>query len=46
LASGARVIGLAAASHCLEGHDEMLRSLGVTEIADSFEEVRRLLGLD
>jgi HAD superfamily hydrolase (TIGR01509 family) len=46
LASGARVIGLAAASHCLDGHDELLRSVGVKEIADSFEEVRRLLGLD
>jgi HAD superfamily hydrolase (TIGR01509 family) len=46
LASGARVIGLAAASHCLDGHDEVLRSVGVKEIADSFEEVRRLLGLD
>jgi HAD superfamily hydrolase (TIGR01509 family) len=45
LASGARVIGLAAGSHCLDGHDEMLRGLGVREIAYSFDEVRRLLGL-
>jgi HAD superfamily hydrolase (TIGR01509 family) len=45
LASGARVIGLAAGSHCLDGHAEMLRDLGVREMADSFEEVSRLLGL-
>lgn len=43
LASGARVIGLAAGRHCLGGHDDMLRSLGVEEIAYSFEDVRRLL---
>ena len=45
LASGARVIGLAAGSHCLEDHGEMLKSLGVTEVAHSFSEVRGLLGL-
>jgi beta-phosphoglucomutase-like phosphatase (HAD superfamily) len=45
LASGARVIGLAAGSHCLDGHDEMLRKHGVQEIAYSFDDVRRLLGL-
>jgi HAD superfamily hydrolase (TIGR01509 family) len=45
LASGARVVGLAAGSHCLDGHDAMLRELGVKEIAYSFDEVRRLLGL-
>ncbi|GAA3899402.1 HAD family hydrolase [Sphingomonas limnosediminicola] len=45
LASGARVIGLAAGSHCLDGHDEMLRALGVREIAYSFDDVRRLLSL-
>jgi len=43
LASGARVIGLAAGSHCLDGHGDMLRSVGVTEIAHDFEELRRLL---
>jgi HAD superfamily hydrolase (TIGR01509 family) len=43
LASGARVIGLAAGSHCLDGHDDMLRSVGVREVARSFEELRRLL---
>ena len=45
LASGARVIGLAAGSHCLDDHGDMLRSLGVTEVAHSFGEVRTLLGL-
>ena len=29
LASGATVIGLAAGRHCLDGHADMLRSLGV-----------------
>lgn len=43
LASGGRVIGLAAGSHCLDGHAAMLRSVGVTEIADSFDELARLL---
>jgi HAD superfamily hydrolase (TIGR01509 family) len=46
LASGARVIGLAAGTHCLDGHDDVLRRRGVREIAYSFDEVRRLLGLD
>jgi beta-phosphoglucomutase-like phosphatase (HAD superfamily) len=46
LASGAMVIGLAAGSHCLDGHADMLRALGVEHIADSFDEVRRLLALD
>jgi HAD superfamily hydrolase (TIGR01509 family) len=46
LASGARVIGLAAGAHCLAGHTERLRNLGVLEIAHSFDDVRRLLGLD
>jgi HAD superfamily hydrolase (TIGR01509 family) len=45
LATGARVIGLAAGSHCLDGHDEMLRGLGVQEIAYNFDDVRRLLAL-
>jgi HAD superfamily hydrolase (TIGR01509 family) len=45
LASGARVIGLVAGAHCLPGHDERLRALGVAEIAHSFDDVRRLLGL-
>lgn len=45
VASGARVIGLVAGSHCLPGHDDRLRALGVRDIATSFDEVRRLLGL-
>jgi HAD superfamily hydrolase (TIGR01509 family) len=46
VASGARVIGLAAGAHCLDGHDLKLRDLGVHDVAYSFDEVRRLLGLD
>lgn len=45
VASGARVIGLAAASHCLDGHDALLRNVGVAEVAYSFDDVRRLLDL-
>jgi HAD superfamily hydrolase (TIGR01509 family) len=45
VASGALVIGLVAGSHCLPGHDERLRALGVREVAHSFDEVGRLLGL-
>jgi HAD superfamily hydrolase (TIGR01509 family) len=45
LASGATVIGLAAGRHCFDGHDEMLRSVGVRNIARSFEEVARFVGL-
>lgn len=45
LASGATVIGLAAGKHCLDGHADMLRSVGVHHVAHSFDEVRALLGL-
>jgi HAD superfamily hydrolase (TIGR01509 family) len=45
VASGARVIGLAAGSHCADGHDALLREVGVSEIAYSFDDVRRLLDL-
>lgn len=45
VASGARVVGLVAGSHCLPGHDERLRTLGVADIAHSFDDVRRLLSL-
>ena len=45
LASGAMVVGLAAGTHCLDGHADMLRALGVEHVAHSFDEVRRLLGL-
>ena len=43
-ASGAHVIGLVAGSHCLPGHADQLRALGVHDIATSFEEVARLIG--
>jgi HAD superfamily hydrolase (TIGR01509 family) len=46
LASGAMVIGLAAGQHCFDDHEEMLRRLGVEHVAHSFDDVRRLLGLD
>ena len=46
VASGAKVIGLAAGAHCLDGHDAVLRSLGVQDVAYSFDDVRRLIGLD
>jgi HAD superfamily hydrolase (TIGR01509 family) len=45
LASGATVIGLVAGSHCLVGHDERLKMLGVRHVAHSFDEARALLGL-
>jgi len=45
LASGATVIGLVAGLHCLVGHDEKLKALGVGRVAHSFDEVRKLLGL-
>jgi beta-phosphoglucomutase-like phosphatase (HAD superfamily) len=44
LASGATVIGLAAGRHCFDGHADMLRSVGVEQIAHSFDEVARLVG--
>jgi HAD superfamily hydrolase (TIGR01509 family) len=46
LASGATVIGLAAGSHCFDGHGDRLRALGVVHVGDSFEQVRTLLGLE
>jgi len=45
LASGARVIGLVAGAHCLPGHEERLRELGIKEIARDFDQVRAALGL-
>jgi HAD superfamily hydrolase (TIGR01509 family) len=45
VASGAYVIGLCAGRHCLPGHGERLRALGVDALAGSFEEVEVLLGL-
>ena len=43
LASGAEVIGLIAGRHCLPGHAERLRALGVHHIARDFDEVAALL---
>jgi HAD superfamily hydrolase (TIGR01509 family) len=45
LASGAEVIGLVAGSHCLPGHAQRLRALGITRIAVSFDEVAEMIGL-
>jgi HAD superfamily hydrolase (TIGR01509 family) len=45
LESGARVIGFVAGAHCLPGHAEMLKNLGVREIAGNFDQVGLLLGL-
>ena len=46
LASGATVIGLAAGRHCFDGHGEMLRRVGVRDIAHTFDEVAAMVGLD
>jgi HAD superfamily hydrolase (TIGR01509 family) len=43
VASGAEVIGLVAGRHCLPGHAERLRALGVHHIARDFDEVADLL---
>ena len=45
LASGADVIGLCAGQHCMPGHADRLRSLGVRTIAHGFDEVARLIDL-
>lgn len=43
VASGADVIGLCAGRHCLPGHAERLRALGVRRIAHGFDEVAALI---
>jgi HAD superfamily hydrolase (TIGR01509 family) len=43
LASGATVIGLVAGRHCLHGHEERLRALGLRQIAHDFDDVAALL---
>lgn len=43
LASGAQVIGLCAGRHCMPGHAERLRALGVNCIAHKFDEVATIL---
>ena len=45
LASGATVIGLAAGRHCFDGHEDMLRSVGIEHVAHGFDEVAELLGM-
>lgn len=45
VASGAHVIGLCAGRHCDRDHDQVLRAIGVHEVAGGFDEVARLLGL-
>jgi HAD superfamily hydrolase (TIGR01509 family) len=44
LASGATVIGFVGGRHCLDGHEERLRALGVGQVAHDFGEVAALLG--
>jgi HAD superfamily hydrolase (TIGR01509 family) len=44
VASGATVVGLCAGSHCLPGHADRLRALGVQHIATNFDGVAALLG--
>lgn len=46
LASGATVIGLAAGRHCFDGHDDMLREAGITQVAHSFADLSRLVELN
>ncbi|HEX8640862.1 MAG TPA: HAD family phosphatase [Allosphingosinicella sp.] len=43
LASGADVIGLAAGRHCMPGHADRLRALGIQRVADSFEELAAMI---
>jgi HAD superfamily hydrolase (TIGR01509 family) len=43
LASGAEVIGLVAGRHCMPGHEERLRALGVCHIAHDFNEIAAFL---
>ena len=45
LASGGTVIGLAAGSHCFDGHADMLRGVGIENVAHSFDEVAQFVGL-
>ena len=44
LASGGTVIGLAAGSHCFDGHADMLRGVGIENVAHSFDEVAQFVG--
>jgi len=43
LESGATVIGFVGGRHCLDGHEERLRAIGVREIAHDFGQVAALI---
>jgi len=43
VASGAYVIGLCAGRHCPAGHGDVLRAIGVHDIADGFDAVQRIV---
>lgn len=45
LKTGAMVIGVTAANHCINGHADRLRALGVEHIAEDYDAVRALMGL-
>lgn len=45
LASGATVVGLAAGRHCFDGHEAMLRAVGIEHVAHSFDEIAEFVGL-
>jgi HAD superfamily hydrolase (TIGR01509 family) len=44
VASGGYVIGLSAGSHCNADHGARLKAIGVDALAESFDDVARLLG--
>ena len=45
LRTGATVIGVTAGRHCVDGHADRLRALGVEAIAPDYDAVRDLIGL-
>lgn len=45
VASGAFVVGLCAGTHCMAGHDERLRALGVSAVVADFGEAAQVLGV-
>jgi len=45
VASGAFVVGLCAGTHCMAGHDERLRALGVSAVVADFGAVAQVLGV-
>ena len=45
LASGATVVGITAGRHCFDGHEGMLRAVGIEQVARGFDEVAEILGL-